>query len=197
MTLELKIVLLVLTYLLGSIPFGYLLIKFSTGKNILKHGSGNIGSTNVRRVAGKKMSIVTQLLDMLKGLIPVALFLTFSTSLANPNFIFMLALVAIIGHDFSLFLKFKGGKGVNTTLGASVLIAPYSVFISVAIYFIVKWRFKYVSMGSIALAIAMPIVELILHEITPTFFYLAFSSVLIILRHQKNMIRLLNGTESC
>jgi len=196
MTLELKIIFIVLTYLLGSIPFGYLLIKFSTGKNILKHGSGNIGSTNVRRVAGKKMSFITQLLDMLKGLIPVALFLIFGKSLANSNFIFMLALAAIIGHDFSLFLKFKGGKGVNTTLGAFVLIAPFSVFISVAIYFIVKWRFKYVSMGSIALAITMPIVELILQGITPLFFYLVFSSVLIILRHQKNIIRLFNGTES-
>ena len=196
MTWELKILLLVITYLLGSIPFGYLLIKFSTGENILKFGSGNIGSTNVRRIAGKKMSIVTQLLDMLKGLIPVALFLTFSTSSANPNYIFMLALAAIIGHDFSLFLKFKGGKGVNTTLGVFVLIAPYSVFISVAVYFIVKGCFKYVSLGSIAIAISMPIVELIWHGITPTFYYLVLSSVLIILRHQKNIIRLLNGTES-
>lgn len=195
MTLTLKILLLLITYLWGSIPFGYFLIKKNTGKNILKHGSGNVGSTNVRRIAGKKLSIITQLLDMLKGFMPVALFLIFNTSLSDPNYIFMLALTAIIGHDFSLFLKLKGGKGVNTTLGASVLIAPYSVFISVAIYFIVKWRFKYVSIGSIVLAITMPLIEFILYGFTHTFFYLSLSSVLIIIMHRKNIIRLIRGTE--
>lgn len=161
----------------------------------MKLGSGNVGSTNVRRVAGKKVAIVTQLLDMLKGLLPVALFLVFNIMGTSPNFIFMLALAAIIGHDFSLFLKFKGGKGVNTTLGASLLIAPYSVFISVALYYIVKWRFKYVSMGSIVLAFSMPITELVLKGITPVFYYLTISSLLIIIMHKKNIIRLLKGEE--
>jgi len=195
MTLLQEICLLLLTYLWGSLPFGYVLTKFYTGKNILEFGSGNVGSTNVKRIAGKKVSIITQLLDMLKGLLPVALFLVFNPDTTFPHYIFMLALAAIIGHDFSLFLKFKGGKGVNTTLGASLLLAPYSVFISVAVYFMVKWRFKYVSLGSIALAIAMPTIELILHQITPTFCFLLISSSLIILLHRQNIIRLIKGNE--
>ncbi|WP_372645315.1 glycerol-3-phosphate 1-O-acyltransferase PlsY [Ancylomarina sp.] len=195
MNLALIISFLLLAYLWGSIPFGYLLTKLSTGKNILKEGSGNLGSTNVRRVAGKKISIMTQLLDMLKGFLPIVLFLVFNTTALPPYFIYLLALVSIVGHDFSLFLKFKGGKGVNTTLGASLLIAPLPVFVSVAVYFIVKWRFKYVSMGSIALAIVMPLTELILNGITLVLYYLIISSVLIVFLHRKNIIRLLQGTE--
>lgn len=195
MTLQQEIFILLLTYLWGSIPFGYLLTKRYVGKNILEYGSGNVGSTNVKRIAGKKLSIITQLLDMLKGLLPVALFLVFDPSTSTSYFIYMLALAAIIGHDFSLFLKFKGGKGVNTTLGASLLLAPYSVFISVAIYFIVKWRFNYVSLGSIVLAIAMPTIELILYQLTPTFYFLLASSILIVLLHRQNIIRLIKGNE--
>lgn len=186
-----------LAYLLGSVPFGYLLTKFYTGKNILELGSGNIGSTNVGRIAGKKIAIITQLLDMAKGLLPVAcyMFFTKSTNNADGFYIYWLALAAIIGHDFSVFLKFKGGKGVNTTLGASVLIAPISVFISVAIYFIVKWKFKYVSLGSLILGISLPVTELIVHGITSTFYYLLVCMILIILKHRTNIIRLLKQEE--
>ena len=197
MTIELKIVFVLLSYLLGSIPNGYLLTKYFTGKNILKLGSGNVGSTNVRRVAGKKMAIITQLLDMTKGLLPVAVYLLFTNAKigGSDSFVYWLALAAIIGHDFSIFLKFKGGKGVNTTLGASVLIAPVSVFISVAIYFIVKWRFKYVSLGSLFLGIALPVTELIIHGFTSTFYYLLICMILISFLHRANIIRLINQQE--
>jgi len=114
---------------------------------------------------------------------------------ANSFYVYWLALAAIIGHDFSVFLKFKGGKGVNTTLGASVLIAPISVFISVAIYFIVKWQFKYVSLGSLILGISLPVTELIFHGITSTFYYLLVCMILIILMHRKNIVRLLKQQE--
>lgn len=195
MTLFYEIIFLMLTYLLGSIPVGYLLTKFYTGKNILNQGSGNIGSTNVRRVAGNKLSVITQLLDMLKGFLPVVLFLIFKPMVTTPYYILMLALASIIGHDFSLFLKFKGGKGVNTTLGASVLLAPYSIFIAVGLFFIVKWQFKYVSLGSMVIAFTIPIVEFILYGVTPTFYYLVICSLLIILLHIKNIIRLIKGKE--
>ena len=195
MTLFYKIVFLLLTYFLGSIPVGSLLTKFYTGKNILKLGSGNIGSTNVRRVSGNKLSVITQLLDMLKGFLPVALFLLFNPLTSPPYYVFMLALAAILGHDFSLFLKFKGGKGVNTTMGASVLLAPYSVFISVIFYFIVKWRFKYVSLGSMVIAITIPLIEIIWYGLTPTFYYLLICSFLIVVLHYENIIRLIKGKE--
>lgn len=195
MTLLHEIFFLLVTYLWGSIPFGYLLTKRTTAKNILELGSGTMGSTNVRRVAGRKVSVITQLLDMLKGLLPVTLFIIFSSPSSTSNFVFMLALAAIIGHDFSIFLKFKGGKGVNTTLGASVLLAPYSVFLSVALFYIMKWRFKYISIGSIALATAMPLIEFILHRTTPTFYYLLICSALILLLHRRNIVRLIKGNE--
>ncbi|PJB59691.1 MAG: acyl-phosphate glycerol 3-phosphate acyltransferase [Bacteroidetes bacterium CG_4_9_14_3_um_filter_41_19] len=197
MSITLKIGFVLLSYLVGSIPVGYLLTKLLTGKNILKQGSGNVGSTNVGRVAGKKIAVVTQLLDMTKGFLPVAIYLFFADEKIGSSYLYVywLALAAIIGHDFSVFLKFKGGKGVNTTLGASVLLAPISVFISVAIYFIVKWQFKYVSLGSIILGILLPLTEFIFHGFNSTFYYLLVCMGLIILMHRTNIVRLLNQQE--
>lgn len=195
MSITLKIGFVLLSYLFGSIPVGYILTKFSTGKNILKLGSGNVGSTNVGRVAGKKIASITQLLDMTKGFLPVAIYLFFAGEKIESSsfYVYWLAMAAIIGHDYSVFLKFKGGKGVNTTLGASVLIAPISVFISVAIYFIVKRRFKFVSLGSLILGISLPFTELIFHGLTSTCYYLLVCMVLIIFMHRTNIIRLLNS----
>ena len=121
---------LFVAYLLGAVPFGFILTKMSTGKNIMHEGSGNVGSTNVKRIAGRKISIYTQVLDMLKGLLPVAIFLLLDdkvTSGFHPYYVYGLAMAAIIGHDFSIYIRFRGGKGVNTTLGASFLLAPWSV----------------------------------------------------------------------
>jgi glycerol-3-phosphate acyltransferase PlsY len=197
MNVTLQIAFVLLSYFLGAIPFGYILTRLYTGKNIIKMGSGNIGSTNVGRVAGKKVAIITQLLDMFKGFLPVAVYLYFiDNKIFNSEFyVYYIGLATIIGHDFSIFLKFKGGKGVNTTLGASVLIAPFSVFLSVAVYFIVKWQYKYVSLGSIILGITLPLTELILHGLSSIFYYLLVCTVLIILLHRTNINRLLQKRE--
>lgn len=190
-----QIAFVVISYLMGSIPAGYWLTKWSTGKNILEHGSGNIGSTNVKRIAGKRIALFTQLIDMLKGLLPVSLFLLFFANDSSPYWVYAVALAAIVGHDFSIFLKGKGGKGVNTTLGASVLLAPVAVFGAVALYFIVKRLFKYVSLGSLVLAAALPAIETIMHGFSPTFFYLIVCMLLIVVLHRKNIVRLLRGEE--
>lgn len=203
MNVWIEILFLLATYLIGSIPVGYLLVRHFTGLNILELGSGNIGSTNVKRIAGKKIAAITQLLDMAKGLLPVGLYfylmydsnLTYYQNTVSDLSIYYVALASILGHDFSLFLKFKGGKGVNTTLGASVLLAPLAVFISVAFYFIVKWCFKYVSLASIVLAITMVISEFIISGITSTFYYLLACMVLVIVLHHKNIGRLLRNQE--
>ena len=160
-------------------------------------GSGNIGSTNVGRIAGKKIAVITQLLDMFKGLLPVAVYLFFleDKKLISEFYVYCVALASIIGHDFSVFLKFKGGKGVNTTLGASVLIAPFSVFIAVGVYFIVKWRLKFVSLGSIILGVTLPLTKLLINGFSPTFYYLAVCMLLIILLHRKNINRLWHNRE--
>ena len=197
MNIAIQYIFILLSYLLGAIPFGYILTRYYTGKNIMEMGSGNVGSTNVGRVAGKRIAIITQLLDMLKGLLPVAvyLFLIDDKIMVSEFYVYCVALATIIGHDFSIFLKFKGGKGVNTTLGASVLIAPFSVFISVAIYFVVKWRLKYVSLGSIILGISLPLSELFIHGLSSTFYYLLVCMILIILQHRTNIYRLLRSEE--
>ena len=197
MNITFQIAFVLMSYLLGAIPFGYILTRYYTGKNIMETGSGNVGSTNVKRVAGKKIAVITQLLDMLKGFLPVAVYYYFiDDNIMMPEFyVYTVALATIFGHDFSIFLRLKGGKGVNTTLGASVLIAPFSVFVSVAVYFIVKWQFKYVSLGSIILGITLPTVELIINGISSTFYYFLVCMLLIILLHRTNIKRLLHKQE--
>lgn len=177
---------------------GYYLTKIYTGHNILDHGSGNIGSTNVSRVAGKKISIITQLFDMAKGLIPVAIvmILRYYDILAPaPHYIYVVALATIIGHDFSIFLGFKGGRGVNTTLGASLLLSPIPVLGSVLIYYLTKWITKYVSLASILLGISLPIIAFFIDGLSELVYYLIICALLIIVRHSSNIIRLINGTE--
>jgi len=195
--LELSFILI--AYLIGSIPFGYIFTKKIAGINIREHGSGNIGSTNVRRVAGPKVALFTQLCDMLKGLLPVAavMYLQFhKIYIFDAYFIYAVGLASILGHNFSLFLKFKGGKGVNTTLGASVLLAPVSVFASVLVYYLVKWRSRYVSLGSLFLAATLTLTELVIHPVSYLFYYLLSCTLLIVLMHIPNIKRLLEGTES-
>jgi len=199
MRIEFEILLILIAYLLGSIPFGYIFTKKLTGKNIREMGSGNIGSTNVRRIAGPKVGLMTQLSDMLKGLFPVSVILLLQSGKIctfDEVFIYLVAFATILGHNFSVFLKFKGGKGVNTTLGASLLLSPFSVIASVLIYYIVKWRYSYVSLGSICLALTLPITGFLIHKISFVFYYLLICSLFILLRHIPNIKRLMEGTES-
>ena len=198
MNIWFSIAFLLIAYLLGSIPFGYILVKSKTGKNIMEVGSGNTGSTNVRRVAGKKISALTQILDMAKGLFPVAVILIldkYQYVNAPQYFVFYAAIASILGHNYSIFLKFKGGKGVNTTLGASVLLASVAVFVSVAIYFLVKLKVKYVSASSLALSVSLPLIQILYGGISPTFYYLVLCMLLIIFQHRSNIGRLVRREE--
>lgn len=187
----------VLVFVWGSIPFGFLLTKKYTGRNILLLGSGNIGSTNVCRVAGRRISIYTQLLDMLKGLLPVAIFYLINDVVINlsSDYVYFIALSSILGHDFSLFLNFHGGKGVNTTLGASLILAPFIVLLSVLIYFLIKWKFKYVSLASISLALSLSVFSFIVYGLNIVFYYFIICTFLIVFRHIDNIKRLLNSNE--
>lgn len=190
--------LLLLSYASGAIPFGYLLTMRSTGLNIMEHGSGNTGSTNVGRIAGKRIAFWVQVLDMLKGLLPVALVLGLKSVewLAFPSyFVYLIAFSTIVGHNFSIFLRFRGGKGVNTTLGATLLLAPVEVFIAVALYFILKSFFKFVSVGSMALACALPLSGILLHHSLALIAYLSTCCLMILFRHKANIGRLIAGKE--
>ena len=192
------ITLIIFAYFLGAIPFGYLFTKKFTGQNILHLGSGNIGSTNVKRVAGKKIALITQICDILKGFIPVALALVLQNRVNAPlttSQICIIALATIMGHNFSIFLKFKGGKGVNTTLGASVLLAPWSVAVAIPVYFIVKRITSYVSLGSISLALMLPISHLLIYSSSSILGYLIICAILIVLTHHSNIRKIIQGTE--
>ena len=194
-----EISLILVAYLIGSVPFGYIFTRQIAGINIREHGSGNIGSTNVRRVAGPKVALLTQLCDMFKGLLPVAavMYVQFrNIYIFDAYFIYAVGLASVLGHNFSLFLKFKGGKGVNTTLGASLLLAPISVFASVLVYYLVKWRSRYVSLGSLFLAGTLTLTEFVIHPVSFLFYYLLSCTLLIVLMHISNIKRLLEGTES-
>lgn len=190
------------SYLLGSIPFGYLLVRIFRGEDVRRSGSGNIGATNVARKS-PALGILTLALDALKG--STAVFLAEILSARNGHgatayrVISLAALCAVAGHLFPIWLKFRGGKGVATGLGAFVMIAPKAVLISVAIFIIIVLVFRYVSLGSIIAVAAFPVFVWILHQYGDSrraLAFMALSSLLIIAKHHQNIRRLLAGTEN-
>ena len=180
------------TYLITSIPFGYIVGKFF-GKDVRKEGSGNIGATNVVRTVGKKAGILVLILDILKGFIPVYI----AKNLLNfpSRYVALVALVAILGHCFSIFMKFKGGKGVATGLGVMLAISVKATQILLIFWLGVFLVSGYVSLASILTAL---ISWLVFFVITKDFFYsyiILISAIVIVLKHSSNIQRLLNGTE--
>ncbi|MBN2281663.1 MAG: glycerol-3-phosphate 1-O-acyltransferase PlsY [Candidatus Marinimicrobia bacterium] len=193
------IFILIFAFLTGSIPTGYLLVKKNKQIDLRKVGSGNIGSTNVRRAAGIKLSILTQLLDMLKGLLPVAIVL-FSYNFVYFNLektilMIITAFCAILGHDFTPFLKFKGGKGVNTTLGAFFPILPVPVILCGLSFKILKIVTPIVSVRSLAISLLLPIYTWITVGENILVFATLGASLLIILLHRDNLLRIIQKTE--
>jgi len=187
------------SFLIGSIPFGYLISKKLAGIDIQSIGSGNIGSTNVGRFVGRKAELITQCLDMAKGLVPTLAALLIenyhSSMPVNQNFPLVAALAAVCGHDFTPWLGFRGGKGVNTTLGATILLAPFSTVASVLVYFIVVRISRYVALGSLGIGLVLPIFCWIEMGYGATFFYTLLVGALIFLRHLGNIQRLIAGIE--
>ncbi len=204
-------------FVLGSVPFG-LLIGLNRGVDIRKEGSGNIGATNVSRLLGRKWGKICFLLDISKGLIPVLLALfylrsigqveTGAMSLIAQGSLLLTGAACILGHIFSIFLRFRGGKGVSTWLGVLLGIWPYFTFTAVLVLlvWIAVWGMtRYVSLASISAAIAFPVGFLLLvyridsWDLRRLWLLFAFSclmAVLIIFRHRSNIVRLLSGTEA-
>jgi glycerol-3-phosphate acyltransferase PlsY len=187
----------VVSYLLGSIPFGYLLVRIVTGEDVRASGSGNIGATNVARKS-PLLGIATLLLDAAKGLAAVYLARLVFSGPHRHLIMTTAALFAVIGHLFPIWLKFRGGKGVATSLGAFVLITPKSILCMVAIFILLAVAFRYVSLGSIAVAAAFPLLAWALGEYhEPTeLLIIAIVSTLVIWKHRQNINRLTHGTES-
>lgn len=189
---------LISSFLIGSIPFGYIIVKKKTGKDIRKEGSGNIGSTNVKRIAGKKISLIVQMLDVLKGLIPVLIYNLYSNNMNSFSLDVMcyIALASIIGHIYSPFLKFKGGKGINTTLGSFILICPIPVILSIIVHLSLKIVTNITSIRSIILSIVIPLCCYILKYNPVVIYTTIVVSILIIIAHRDNVYRLIKGEES-
>jgi glycerol-3-phosphate acyltransferase PlsY len=184
------------SYLLGSIPFGYILVRAFRGQDVRQTGSGNIGATNVSRTS-KGLGVLTLMLDALKGLVAVAI-----TRMIFPDHKTLLgaaALFAIVGHMFPVWLGFRGGKGVATGLGSFVALTPKTILVMVAIFVVIFLAFRYVSLASILTVALFPLLAWFLEPCRETpaiVLCIAISSLLIVVKHRENIRRLLGHTES-
>lgn len=203
--MPIAIILIIASYLIGSIPFG-LLISKHRGIDLREEGSGNIGTTNAVRVLGKKWGIVTGILDILKGTVIIVLIyileacdLWTNRIIINGESIYVIyGIAAVIGHVFPVFLKFKGGKAVATSFGVLLATTPWSALIVIIIFAIVVAICGYVSLGSsIGALMAIPASFIIYQDNLYSNLFMIIMVALIIYRHIGNYKKLLNGTERC
>jgi acyl phosphate:glycerol-3-phosphate acyltransferase len=180
-------------YLCGSIPFGLLIARAASGKDVRTVGSGNIGATNVARAAGKSAAIATLVLDAVKGLVPVLL--EARSAYSPPALAAACAVGAVLGHCFPPWLGFRGGKGVATGLGVSLALAPWAALAGALAWLLLFKLFRISSIGSLAgMAVALVVAALTANR--PALLGLAGVSLLILIRHQANIRRLLHRQES-
>jgi glycerol-3-phosphate acyltransferase PlsY len=191
--LEKEIMLVVCAYLVGSIPTGLLLSKAFGGVDIRSTGSGNIGATNVYRTMGRKVGILTLVGDCLKGVVPVVA----AISLDLPvEWIAVVGLAAFLGHVYTVFLRFKGGKGVATALGVFLAVSPLSVLAALAVFSFVLYKWRYVSLASITSAALMPSLVALIDKKPALVGMSLVIAALVIYKHRENIQRLKAGTEN-
>lgn len=198
-----SLILVPAAYLLGSIPSGYLLMRLFRHQDIRSFGSGNIGATNVLRSGGKGLGAATFFVNMLKGCAAVGLgaWLSawFAPGVSPLNMEALAALVAVLGHMFPVWLRFKGGKGVATGFGVFLVASPWAALAAISVFIVILALSRYVSLASILGSISFPFFAwLFAHGNRPLFFIAvqAFVALLIIFKHHQNIRRLLAGTES-
>ena len=181
-------------YILGSIPCGLVFVKMICGIDIRHYGSHNIGTTNVFRTAGARMASLVLLGDMLKGVAAVLLI----KSVLGPNLALELvaAVGAMLGHNYSVFLHFKGGRGVATGLGLILLFMPEVSIFAFTVWLAIVFVTRYVSLGSIIAAILTPLGAWYMNYPMPLILFAAAACLFIVVRHYENILRLLNGSES-
>lgn len=184
-------------YLIGSISFAVLITK-AKGIDIFTVGSGNPGATNVLRALGKPYGYSCFLLDAVKGIISVLIAIGLANQVGiGPSLAGIIALVgSILGHSFSLFLGFRGGKGVATTVGGLFALMPYVMIIGAIVWLVTFFVTRYVSLASILLGLSLPISTWFIHDDSRSFGLCLFLAILIVVRHRENIKRLLAGTEN-
>ncbi len=187
--------LLAAAYLIGGIPFGYLLVRWKTGEDVRSKGSGNIGATNVLRTTGRAFGLLTLALDIDKGYL--AVWLMGRATADDPAWTAAAAVAVLLGHGFPIFLKFKGGKAVASFVGANLYLAPAALLACVALLVVVVAMTRYISLGSIVAAGLFPFaVWLLLHPHPAVVLRALVSAVFIVWRHRSNIDRIRAGTEN-
>jgi glycerol-3-phosphate acyltransferase PlsY len=185
--------LVLLGYLIGSISFALLLVRWKSGVDIRTQGSGNAGATNVMRAHGKALGVAVAALDIAKGAVPVLLVRQVT---ADPRYAAAAGFAAILGHIFPLYSGFRGGKGVATAIGAFLALAPLAALVCAAIFVLVVALTRYVSLGSIvAMVLLPPIAGLLFHAHQPILIAAAATAVLVVFKHLENLKRLARGEE--
>ena len=185
--------LIILSYFFGAIPSGVWIGKIFKNIDVRDYGSKNSGATNSYRVLGAKLGIAVLIIDVLKGFIPLYIASKFNL---EYNDLVILGLVAILAHTFSCFISFKGGKGVATSLGVFLFLAPVITLILLVIFILVVYFTKYISLGSITAAFLLPIFTFFTHRDTYLFTLSVVIAIFVIYRHKTNISRLLSGTEN-
>jgi glycerol-3-phosphate acyltransferase PlsY len=186
---------LIAAYLIGGIPFGYLLVRWRTGEDVRTKGSGNIGATNVLRTTGRAAGVATLLLDIAKG--AAAVWLMDRASGGSPAWMAAAAVAVIVGHAFPAVLKFQGGKAVASFIGAFLYLTPLPLLASLIVFVVVVAVTKYISLGSITAAGLFPLaVWLIAHPPAAVMLAALFSGAFIVWRHRSNIERLRAGNEN-
>jgi acyl phosphate:glycerol-3-phosphate acyltransferase len=184
-----EIAAVVLAYLIGGIPFGFLLVKFSTGRDVRAEGSGNIGATNVLRTSGRAVAVATLLLDIAKGY--VAVWIAAELTGSDPTWMAAAALAVMAGHAYPVFLKFKGGKAVASFIGAFLYLTPLPLSAVLLVFVAIVAATRHISAGSVIAAAMFPFgVWLIDHPPLPVFLASLLAGGFIVYRHRSNLQRI-------
>lgn len=187
----------IISYLIGSIPTGYIIVKLFTGQDIRTIGSGSTGATNVKRVMGKKWFFTVMILDAIKGALPVVLTKIYATAFVSIGLLPVIAAIfVILGHSKSIFLKFTGGKSVASGVGTLLALNWQAGLLVAAIWAIITWFSKYVSLGSIIALAMAPVLMWILSAPIAYIVYAFIAAIFVIYLHRENIKRLRKGTEN-
>lgn len=190
-----KVVLLIIAaYFFGSVPSAYIIGRLRAGLDITKHGSGNVGGTNALRVLGPGPAILVAVIDVSKSLLPTLLATKIFAENAWPAL--FVAFAAILGHNYSVFLRWRGGKGIATTIGACAVLFPGQIYIMILLAVAVVVVTRYVSLGSLVLLVSLPILLLWQKAGIPELCFALAVALLGIWRHRSNIVRLCSGTEN-
>lgn len=186
--------LIVVSYLLGAVPTSLLVGKWARGIDLREHGSGNLGATNAFRVLGWRLALPVLIVDILKGWVPAYLFPLWDGA-AGPDWALAYGAAAIIGHVFSIYVRFRGGKGIATSTGVFLALAPLAILVGLLVWVAAVFTTRIVAVGSILAALTLPVAVYATRGTAPVFWVSASLAAFVIYSHRTNIRRLLRGEE--